>query len=143
MSQTWTSLKQIISPRPKSASKRRLRLRPLNSGTLVLHGVGLHRLHTGRMRGCFARVVNLCLSAGLYPASQRDMSLTTQKLVLHQSLSRASSAATNGYIICNMLIAARDTDQLDGFNLVLQWDNTPRTRQPNERPYEYNSRLSL
>ena len=69
---------------------------------------------------------SLLIRPAFNPTSQRDMSLTNQKLVIHQSLSGVSSAAINGCIICNMLIAARATDQLDGFNLVLHWDNTPR-----------------
>ena len=78
------------------------------------------------------------------PISQRAMSLTNQELVIHQSLSRASSAATNGCIICNMLITARATDQLDGFNLVFRrLFHGSSARQPNARPYQCNCRLSL
>ena len=65
--------------------------------------------------------------------TQRGASLTDPQWVVRRSLSKVSSAATNGCVTCNLVIAAQSTisqhitavDQLCRFQLALFWsDNT-------------------
>jgi hypothetical protein len=66
------------------------------------------------------------------PNSQKGISRTNKKFIVHRSLSAVSSSALGGCIICRLTIAAKPTRRqdtgswLDGFQLALYWIDSIR-----------------